>query len=205
VWEVGPGQGTIAEAVAQAQARDRIVVRAGEYREQVRLKSGVTIVADPPRGAVLRAAPGTTGPAVVAEKVENARLSGFSIQGDAAMPLSAGIVLTDSSVEIDDVEVAGAEAGVVIRGGGKPALRGSLIRECVVGVLATGPVQPWISHNALAKNRKAGVAAADGARPALTGNVFDRSGIELPPDMDMRSVRQHNFFVSGASTGVRKQ
>src|SRR5690348_11025524 len=62
VWEVGPGQGTIAEAMTQANAGDRIVVRAGEYREQVVLKSGVTIVSNPPRAAVLRAAPGTTGP-----------------------------------------------------------------------------------------------------------------------------------------------
>jgi len=53
-------------------------------------------VSNPPRAAVLRAAPGTTGPAVVAEKVDHARLSGFSIVGDAQMPLSAGIVLTDS-------------------------------------------------------------------------------------------------------------
>ncbi len=206
VWEVGPGEGTIREAMAQAQPRDRIVVRAGEYREQVVLKNGVTIVSDPPRSAILRAAPGTQGPAVVAEKVAGARLSGFSIQGDASMPLSAGIVLTESGVEIDDVEVSGAEAGVVIRGGGKPLLRGSLIRDCAVGVLATGPVEPWISHNAIVKNRKAGFVAAEGARPALSGNTFDRNRLELPPDMDMRSVREHNFVVSvGPSSGGRKQ
>jgi hypothetical protein len=208
VWEVGPGQGSIAEALAQAQPRDRIVVRAGEYREQVVLKSGVTIVAEPPRGAVLRAAAGSQGPAVSADKVQNARLAGFSIQADPQMPLSAGIVLADSSVEIDDVEVSGAEVGVVIRGGGNSLLRGSLIHDCVVGVMATGPVQPWISHNGIVKNRKAGLVTAEGARPALSGNVFDRNKIELPPDMDMKPVREHNFFVgTGAPVagGGRKQ
>jgi serine/threonine protein phosphatase PrpC len=209
VWEVGPGQGTIAEAMAQAKARDRIVVRAGEYREQVILKSGVTLVAEPPRGAVLRAPEGGTGPAVVADKTQNARLSGFSIQANTQMPLTAGIVLTDSSVEIDDVEVSGAETGVVIRGGGTSTLRGSLIRDCVVGVLASGPVQPWLSHNGIVKNKKAGLVAAEGARPALSGNVFDRNKVELPPDMDMKPVREHNFFISigaGApAAGGRKQ
>jgi hypothetical protein len=194
VWEVGPGQGTIAEAIAQAQPRDRIVVRAGEYREQIVMKSGISIVADPPRGAILRAVAGGQGPAVVAEKVQNARLSGFSIQASAPMPLSAGIVLSESSVEIDDVEVSGAEVGVVIRGGNS-SLRGSLIRECAIGVLATGPAQPWISHNGIVKNRKAGIAAADGARPALSGNVFDANKLELPPDMEMKLVQERNFFV----------
>jgi hypothetical protein len=140
---------------------------------------------------------------VVAEKVDQARFSGFSIVGDAEMPLSAGIVLTDSGVEIDDVEVSGAEVGVVIRGGGKPALRGSLIRECTVGVLATGPVEPWISHNAIARNRKSGLVASDGAHPALTGNVFERNRVELPTSMDMKPVREHNFFVGVPASGGR--
>lgn len=198
VWEVGPGQGTIAEALQQAQALDVIKVRAGEYREQVRLKSGVTIVSDPPRGAILRAAPGTQGPAVVADKVEGARLSGFSIQADAQIPLSAGIVLTDSSVDIDDSEVAGAEVGVVIRGSGKPSLRGSYIHDCVVGVLVSGAVEPWISHNAILRNRKLGLSATEGARPALMGNTFDRSRVELPAGMDMRPVRERNFTLAPA-------
>ena len=207
VWEVGPGQGTIAEAMAQARERDRIVVRAGEYREQVVLKSGVTIVAEPPRGAILRAPEGGAGPAVLAERAQNARLSGFSIQANTQMPLTAGIVLTDSSVEIDDVEVSGAETGVVIRGGGTSTLRGSLIRDCVVGVLATGPVQPWLSHNGIVKNKKAGLVAAEGARPALSGNVFDRNKVELPPDMDLKAVREHNFFMGAGApaAGGRKQ
>jgi PPM family protein phosphatase len=204
VWEVGPGQGTIAEAIAQAQARDRIVVRAGEYREQIRLKSGVTIVADPPRGAVLRAAPGTSGPAVVAEKVEGARLSGFSIQGDAGIPLSAGIVLIDSGVEIDDSEVAGAEVGVTIRGG-KVSLRGSSIRDCTVGVAVAGPVEPWIAHNSIARNRKAGLSATEGARPALSGNVFDRNKLELPAEMDIKPIRERNYFVGATPSGGKKQ
>jgi len=48
---------------------------------------------------------------VIAEGVKSARLSGFRILADAQTPLSAGIVLRDSEVEIDDVEVKGAGSG----------------------------------------------------------------------------------------------
>jgi hypothetical protein len=204
-WSVGAnGLRTISAALAQAQDRDTIYVGPGEYPEQLTLKSGVTLSARPPREATLRAAPLSTGPAVVADHVEFARISGFVIKADAQAPLSAGIVLTDSSVEVDDTEVGGAEVGIVIRGGGRPILRANSIHDCTgAGVLISGPSTPWISHNALARNKKAGLVAAEGAHPALTGNVFDHNKLDLPPDMDMKVIREHNFFVP-PQTGGRK-
>jgi len=190
------GLSSISAALAQARDRDTIYVGGGEYREQLTLRSGVSIIARPPREAILRAPVGGNGPAVVADHVEFARLSGFNIQADAQMPLSAGIVLTDSSVEVDDTEIGGAEVGIVIRGGGRSTLRANAIHDCTgAGVLITGPSQAWISHNSFARNKKAGLAASEGARPALTGNVFDRNRVDLPPDIDMKVVREHNFFV----------
>jgi serine/threonine protein phosphatase PrpC len=192
------GLASISAALAQARDRDTIYVGAGEYREQLTLKSGVAIIARPPREAVLRAPAVGPGPAIVADRVEFARLSGLNIQANAEMPLSAGIVLTDSSVEIDDMEIAGPEVGIVIRGGGRSTLRGNAIHDCTaVGVLIAGPAQPYLSHNSFVRNKKAGVAGSEGARPALTGNVFDRSKVELPPEIDMKVVREHNFFVGG--------
>jgi serine/threonine protein phosphatase PrpC len=190
------GLPSIAAALSQARDGDVIYVGLGEYHEQLTLKSGVAVIARPPREAILRAPASGAGPAVIADHVEFARLSGFNIQADAQSPLSAGIVLTDSSVEIDDTEIAGAEVGVVIRGGGHSTLRANSIHDCTAaGVLITGPSQSWISHNSFARNKKAGLAASEGARPALTGNVFDRNKLDLPPDVDMKSVREHNFFI----------
>ena len=124
------GLPTISAALAQARDRDTIYVGIGEYREQLTLKSGVAMIARPPREAILRAPALNTGPAIIADHVEFARLSGFKIEANAEMPLSAGIVLTDSSVEIDDMEIAGAEVGIVIRGGGRSTLRGNAIHDC---------------------------------------------------------------------------
>ena len=95
----------------------------------------------------------------------------------------------------------------MIRGGGRSTLRGNAIHDCTgVGVLITGPAQPWLSHNSFVRNKSAGVAANEGARPALTGNVFDRNKVDLPPEMDMKAVREHNFFVGARPpAGGRKQ
>ncbi len=196
-FTVGPNAlPTIRAALAQAQDRDTIYVAGGEYTEQLTLKTGVTLIGRPPREAVLRAPANGTGPAVVADHVEFARFSGFVIKADAKAPLSAGIVLTNSTVEIDDTEIAGAEVGIVIRGGGRSTLRANAIHDCTgIGLLITGPSEPWISHNSIARNKKGGLAAAEGARPALTGNVFDRNKVDLPPEIDMKVVREHNFFV----------
>src|SRR5262249_12087794 len=75
-------QDTIASAMAEARAGDTIEVPPGEYREQVRLKSGVALRARVPRDATLRAAPMSNGPAVIAEGVKDARISGFRILAD---------------------------------------------------------------------------------------------------------------------------
>jgi hypothetical protein len=184
---------TIAAAMAEARAGDTVEVPEGEYREQVRLTDGVTLRARVPRDPKLRAAPMSNGPAVIAEGVKGARLSGFRILADPGMPISTGILLRDSVVEIDDVEVKGAGIGIEIRGSASPVLRANAIRDCLAeGVLILGPGAPWLSHNLIQRNKGAGVAARDGAKPSLLGNVFDHNVLE-PPATD--SVKELNFFL----------
>jgi serine/threonine protein phosphatase PrpC len=201
VLSVGSGApfGSIAAALVQARPGDTVEVAGGEYREQVRLKDGVTVRSRVPLEAILRAAPMSAGPAVVAEGVRGARLEGFSILAEAQMPLSAGIVLTDSDVAVEDNQVAGTGVGIEVRGSASPAIGGNAIRDCTgEGVLIVGPSAPWIWHNSIQRNKGAGLAAREGARPALAGNVFEKNGIELPPEISMDDVRQRNFFLDTA-------
>ena len=185
---------TIAAAMADARAGDTVEVPEGEYREQVRLKDGVTLRARVPREPKLRAAPMSNGPAVIAEGVKGARLSGFRILADPQMPLSVGILLRDSAVEIDDVEVKGAGVGIEIRGSASPTLRANAIRDCLAeGVLILGPAAPWLSHNLIQANKGAGVAARDGAKPSLLANTFDRNVLD-PPATD--AIKELNFFLT---------
>jgi parallel beta-helix repeat protein len=189
--------GSIAAALEEAQPGDTVEVLPGEYREQVRLKQGVVLKARVPRDVTLRAAPMSSGPAIIAEGVQGARLSGFRVLADAKMPLSAGILLRDSAVEIDDVEVQGAGIGVEIRGTANPVLRANSIRDCTAeGVLILGASSPWISHNVIQGNKGPGIAARDGAKPALLENTIERNGLEVPGDPEV--IRRQNFIAEPA-------
>jgi serine/threonine protein phosphatase PrpC len=203
----GPGAAfaSITEALAQARNGDTVEVLLGDYREEVRLKSGVTLRSRVPREARILAAPLSQGPAVIAQNVKGARFSGFHIVGDEQGPLSAGILLENSDVEVDDVDIEGAGIGIEIRGGASPALRASDIHDCgSEGLLIAGASTPWISHNTFRRNKGAGLAARGGARPALWGNVFEKNALELPPEMPMDAVRERNVVPDAGKAGRKR-
>jgi serine/threonine protein phosphatase PrpC len=197
------GYSSIAAAMAAARAGDTVEVAAGEYREQVHLKSGVTLRSLAPREAVLRAAPMGAEASVVAQDVRDARLSGFRILAAKELPIAAGIVLENASVEVDDVEVEGAGIGVKIRGSASPVLRANSIHDCTgEGVLILGASHAWISHNDFRRNKGAGLAAREGARPALADNVFEKNGVEVPAEM-LAAVKEQNLFLDAAPAARR--
>jgi len=55
-----------------------------------------------------------------------------------------------------------------------------------------GPATPWISHNSFLRNQGVSLAAREGARPSLVGNVFDKKTLELPAEI-MDAVKSTNF------------
>jgi hypothetical protein len=197
VLTAGPGArfDTIAAALTAARSSDTVEVLTGEYREQVNLKSGVTVRSRVPRGARL-VAPVGNGPAIIAKDVGNARISGFLIYGDAQTPLTTGILLDNSNVDVEGVDIEGANVGIEIRGAASPTLRGDAIHDCIAeGILIVGPSSPWISHNTFQRIKGPAINARDGAKPELIGNVFEKSTLELPPDIPLDNVRDHNFTV----------
>ena len=112
-------------------------------------------------------------------------------------PLAQGILLVDSEVEVNDVEIRGAGVGIEIRGAASPVLVGnSVLDSSADGILISGPSMPWLSHNSLLRNGRAGVAAHDGANPALVGNVFEKNGLDLPEGANMNAIRETNFFLN---------
>ncbi|MBZ5585479.1 MAG: protein phosphatase 2C domain-containing protein [Acidobacteriia bacterium] len=197
----GAAFATISAALAEARPGDTVEAYSGEYREQVRLNSGVDLRT---HNAILRAAPMSQGPAILAENVNQARIIGFRIEAAPGMPLAIGIGLTGSDVELDDLTVAGAETGIEIRGPVNPVLRGNTVRDCPgTGVLISGLAQPWMSHNVFAGN-KVDLAARDGARPWLVGNVFEKNRVDLPAEISMDDVRANNLFMEAPrATGPR--
>ena len=203
---VGQGAlyGTIMEAMTAAKAGDTIDVMTGEYREEVRLKSGVALRSHTPGDAVLRAAPVGSGPAVSADHVTNARLSGFRILGDAALPLRQAVLLIASDLELDDLDIEGPALGVEIRGG-RPSLRASRIADCVErGLWIEGDAAPWISHNSFHAGRGPLVVVEDTAHPVLANNVFEKGALQVPAAM-IDEIRQHNLFLEPAQQHERRK
>ena len=197
VLAVGPGAAfvSIGDALAEARPGDVVEVAAGEYREQVHLKSGVVLRSRVPREAVLRAPATGSGPAVIGEQVKGAEMAGFRIAADPQLPLPEGISLTDSEVELEDLEVEGTGVGIEIRGAAPAVLIGNAIHDCVSeGILISGSSTPWLSHNSLLRNGRAGVAARDGAHPSLVGNVFEKNALELDGG-NLDAIREMNFFL----------
>ena len=195
VLTVGTGTAypSIAAAMAAARGGDTVEVAGGEYNEQVHLAAGVALRSRVPREAVLRAAPLSTGPAVIAENIKGARFTGFRILAAKELPISTGILLDNSSVEVDDVEVDGAGIGIEIRGAASPVLLANSIHDSKAeGVLIMGGSQAWISHNDIRRNKGAGLAARDGARPSLLDNVFEKNAVEAP---DMNAVKDQNLLL----------
>jgi serine/threonine protein phosphatase PrpC len=197
VLTVGQGAkaSTIAEAMDAALPGDTIDVLAGEYFEHVRLKDGVTLRSHMPHEVVLRAAPLSHGPAVAAENVKTARIAGFRIVADAQKPLSIGIQVADSDIEVADVEIQGAGVGIEIRGRGNVRLLANTIEDCLAeGVSISGTSAPWISHNFIRRNQGAAIAAREGARPVLDGNVFEKGTFDLPPEI-LNTIKERNLLL----------
>lgn len=93
------------------------------------------------------------------------------------------------------MEVDGAGIGIEITGAASPVLRANSVHDCAnEGVLILGGSQAWISHNDILRNKGAGLAARDGARPALLDNVFEKNAVEVPDDLKTE-LRDHNRLV----------
>jgi hypothetical protein len=161
----------------------------------VNLKSRITLRSRVPREARLVASVGA-GPAITAKDVQNARVTGFLVQGDAQAPLSTGILLDNSTVEIDGVDIEGANVGIEIRGAASPILRGNAIHDCIAeGLLIAGASSPFVTHNTFQRIKGPAIAARDGAKPEIVGNTFEKSTLELPTDISLDALREHNFLI----------
>jgi serine/threonine protein phosphatase PrpC len=207
VTHVKPGE-SIDSAIARAVAGGEVLVEPGEYREQIRLKTGVRVVSRVPRGASVRLPGGASerDAAVTAFEVNGAVFSGFRIVGDAATPLGIGVVVRNSHVELSDIEVTGAHfAAIEYVGADGGALLASHLRDNPGAALVVGgAASPRIAHNAFARNatseRAAGPLLVEAtARPVVTANTFlglRPESLIVPPAIGRAALERDNWFIS---------
>jgi parallel beta-helix repeat protein len=181
----------ITRALAIAHPGDTIEVPAGQYLGPIALKSGVDVVAS---GDVLvRQDPASAvdTAAVVARSVHGVRVKGLQILSDATHPLRTGILIEDSSIEIDDSDISGAEgAGVRILGASQGELLGNFIHgNAGAGVAIEGVSTTRLSGNHMEKNGLSasaphgGLEIASTARPSLMNNVVTGNGLNPPAEV----------------------
>lgn len=206
VLPVRPGD-SISAAIQQAGAGTSVIVEPGEYRERLTMKSGVRVISRVPRGAALRLPTGAseTDPAVVAFDVADAGLSGFRILGDAATPLGKGVVVRNSTVTLDDLEITGAHTAAVeyIGSQGGSIVAGNIHDNPGAAIIVRNGASPRIAHNAFVKNatseRAPGTLVVEpSAHPAITANTFFNlrpDSVVVPQTGEFSSVTRDNWFI----------
>ena len=196
---------SIGEALAKAAPGDTVSVGPGEYREAVSMRTGVALLGS--RDSVLRPPVGASGGwiAVTANKVSEARLSGFVIGSGPGQPLATGLLVEDSTIDVDGLEVTGAtQAAVDLRAGARVTIRHCLIRDNQgIGVLIRAKAEPRLErnviiHNGLGPQKVAAVVIEAGATPVLVDHGIGGNGAEAVlgwPAETLPTLMQENVLT----------
>jgi serine/threonine protein phosphatase PrpC len=175
---------SIQDAINAAQPGDRVSVGPGEYAEAIDLKSGVTILSNPRREAVIVGTlPGPVAQGLSARSIQSGRVEGFQFVGTSEAPLAVGIAIENSpGIELVDLEITGTTtAGVDIRGTSRALISGSLVHDNHhVGIIVHEPASVTLLHSVIAESRagseRAGLELAGRVDASLFGNLFVRYG-----------------------------
>ncbi|HYO80951.1 MAG TPA: DUF1565 domain-containing protein, partial [Bryobacteraceae bacterium] len=193
IWRVS---GEINTAIQNARPGDTVLVAPGTYNEQIRLRDGISVVSERPRGATLRA----SAVAVTGDDLRSARLQGFRIQPDDNMYLQTGIQLTGSRAEIVDNEITGTvTAGIELQNSPETLLlANTVIARSRAAVVIGGDGQgPRLSGNYLAAQSDPAIRVTGPARPSITGNTIRAADpLFLPPGQKPEELLRSNIVLS---------
>jgi hypothetical protein len=136
----------------------------------------------------------------VAFDVSGAELSGFHIVGDAATPLGKGVVVRNSTVTLNDLEITGAKTAAVeyIGARGGSIIAGHFHDNPGSAVVVRSGASPRIANNAFVRNatseRTQGMLVVEpGARAEITRNTFyNVAPAEFP------ALARDNWFIPPA-------
>jgi PPM family protein phosphatase len=190
----------IIHALARSLPGDTIEIPPGEYLGPIELKERVNITSTAPRQAILK----SNGVAVIARGLRDVRLEGIRIAADPTHGLRTGIWISDSSIQISDVEISGADdAGIRIDGSSSPTLLASFIHDnSGAGVLVKEHGAPRLTGNWITENGKVASALRGGlelesdGQPGIENNVIVRNGLatlgNIAPELDTE-IRSKNL------------
>jgi PPM family protein phosphatase len=174
---------SVQDAINAAGPGDRVSVGPGEYAETIDLKSGVTILSNPPHEAIIvGTVPGQGGRGLSARSIESGRVEGFQVVGTGDAPLSVGIALENSrGIELVDLEITGTTTGIDIRGESRALISGSFVHDNHdAGIVVHEPASLVLRHSLVTESRpgseRAGLELVGRVDATLFGNLFVRHG-----------------------------
>jgi serine/threonine protein phosphatase PrpC len=127
VSSVGGRYATISDALAAAQAGDRIEVEPGNYNESLVVPANVSIISTVPHGATIRPRRTTAGAIGIVVAGGNVQLAGFKVEAGEE-GLDVGIRLKDAIAVISNFEIGPATtAGIQIDGNTSGLIRGNAL------------------------------------------------------------------------------
>jgi serine/threonine protein phosphatase PrpC len=206
----------IEKALASALPGDTIVVPPGDYLGPLLLKDRVSIVAQSPHHVIVRSDPASVsdaGIAIVARGVKEGRIKGLHLTGDETHPLRIGLLIADSSIEAEDIEISNAlEAGLRIEGDSHPLVMGSSFHSNAgPGVVVRGESAPRLVGNRIVENGrvpgspKAGIEIDNDSQPTLLHNEILKNGLPatFPPALDEEIRGRNTVDTSGAKPAAK--
>jgi serine/threonine protein phosphatase PrpC len=206
----------IEKALASALPGDTIVVPPGDYLGPLLLKDRVSIVAQSSHHVIVRSDPAAvndTGVAIVARGVKEGRIKGLHLTGDETHPLRIGLLIADSSIEAEDIEISGAlDAGLRIDGDSHPLiLDSSFHANSGPGVVVHAGSSPRFVGNRIAENGrvpgalKAGIEIDNDAQPTLLHNEILQNGLPaiFPLALDEEIRARNTVDATGAKPAAK--
>ena len=211
---------SLQKAINAAEPGDVVGVVAGEYRENIRMKSGVTLLGEDPHTTSIVGEADVLG-VVLFESVSNATLDGFTITVD--QPVSGrdrAVVFrgsaTDGTAVIQNSVITGTQYGIYVWSPSTPLIQNNVfdgrpITEEQGIYIGNRSTQPVIRNNVILRYRWGIHVVSPGSQPPIIENnvlwlneenyhtIGDQTGIngnmEVPPGFVSREERDYHLHV----------
>jgi parallel beta-helix repeat protein len=161
----------LAEAIAAADAGDRILVRPGTYEERVVLDKALEIINEGKTDEVIIQANGANA---LAFRTERGRVVNITLRQRGGGNYSA-VDIAQGRLHLEDCHIeSDSLAGIAVHGTKTdPVIRNNRISRCLKsGVVVFDGARATLEKNDIAENNAFGVVIRDGANPVLRSNLI---------------------------------
>ncbi|MFQ5586708.1 MAG: nitrous oxide reductase family maturation protein NosD [Thermodesulfobacteriota bacterium] len=170
---------SIQEAVESANEGDTVVIRGGEYRENIAVNRPLTVRGESTSGAVIITAATPSEPVITVKGVAGATIIGITVTGSGI----AGIYIVDSrEIKILNTNAAGNRYGIHLDRSVSSTLDGNSAGENEYGIYLSRSSDNIVKGNGADGNSDKGIVLVESHRNSVvensaTGNYWD--GISL--------------------------